>query len=182
MPGTGGVDPASAGLAAFQIISGYQQAELVRKSADLAKQVNDMNAEFAEVDAFHAEQRGESEVARYQSVIDATLASEKVANAVNNVAGNFGTAAEKTADTKLNGFLNQLDIRNQAHQQALGYKDQARNYRLAGASGVAQAGYNANAMQNSAIINAGATTISGYTRSASASKKGDNSASTSSND
>lgn len=155
-------------LAAFQIFSGAQQAESIRKNAELSQQVNDMNAKYAELDAYNAEISGYSNVARYENVIDSTVSQQKSALAANDTDVNFGTASQIQAETKLNGFLNKLDIKNQAHAQALGYMNQARNYRLAGEAAVAQGELNANATQNAALINAGGTVLSGYARSRSA--------------
>lgn len=152
-------------LAGFQIISGIQQAEIVRENARLTKEVNDMNAEYAELDAYRAELNGESQEARYQSVIDSTLGSQKVALASQGVDITFGTAKELEAESKLNGFLNQVDIRNQAHQQALGYKQQARSIRLSGSQAVAQAEVQASAIRNTALISGAKTalpTVTGY--------------------
>lgn len=157
---------AYAALAAYQLVSGAQQAETIREQGRLNKEIADVNAEYAELDAYNAEQSGYTQEARYQHVIDSTLSHQRVAQASQNVDVSFGTAKELQAETKLNGFLNQLDIKNQAHQQALGYKMQARNIRLAGVTGKAQAEYNAGATQNAAIIGAAGTALSGYAKTA----------------
>ena len=148
-------------MAAFQMISGAQQAEVVRANAELSKQVNDMNAEFAEIDAFNAENTGRAEEARYQTTIDQTVGAQKVALASKDVDINFGTAKELQNQTKLTGFLNQIDIRNQAHNQALGYKGQARNLKLASYTQAAEAALQAGAIQSSSMMRGAETVISG---------------------
>ena len=104
-----------AGLAAYQVISGAQQAETLRRNADFNRQLDALNAKYAEIDAWKMEQQGETMAARYQSSVDHVLATQRVAQASQNVDVGFGTAAALQAETKLTGFLNQLDIRNQAH-------------------------------------------------------------------
>lgn len=155
MPG-----PAVIALAGYQIISGIQQGETVRAQAQLNQQIDEMNAQYAELDAYRAEQSGLSQAARYENVINAISAKQKVAFASQDVDINFGTAKAVREESKLNGFLNQLDIKNHAHQVALGYKNQAAGLRLQGVMGIAQANYNASAMQNAAILG-GAKTIVG---------------------
>ncbi len=142
------------GTAAFQLISGAQQAELVRNGAVLTKSVADANAKFAEVDAWKAEQDGYSQEARYQTQIDQTIGDQKVAFAAKGVDSSQGTAADLIAETKITGILNKMDIRNQAHATALGYKNQAYNYRMQGITGQQQANYNASAIENSSQLNA----------------------------
>ncbi|MFM6930152.1 MAG: hypothetical protein ACKOX6_16900 [Bdellovibrio sp.] len=152
---------AQAGLAGYQIISGFQQAELVRENARLSREVNEMNAQAADLDAYHAELNGMTQEARYQQVIDSTLADQKVAYASQKVDAGFGTAAAVTAESKLTASLNKVDIENQAHEQALGIKNQARNIRLQGSMNDTAARLQANSMQNAAIIGA-ATSATGY--------------------
>lgn len=152
-------------LAGFQIISGIHQAETIRANAALSKEINEMNAEFAELDAYNAELNGLTQEARYQNVIDATLSTQKVALASQDIDINFGSAKEFAAETKLNGFLNQVDIRNQAHATALGYKAQARSLRLSGKTAEGQANLQASATQNAALIGGLTTalpTLTGY--------------------
>lgn len=145
---------ALAAAAGFEIISGIQQAEIIRKNAQLSKQVNDLNAGYAEIDAFNTEQQGYSQATRYQEIIDKNLSDQKVAYAANDVDINYGTASQLQAETKLNGFLNKVDIVNQAHLAALGYKNQAAQYRMAGVNAQSQGAYAATATQNAGFLNA----------------------------
>lgn len=149
-------------LAGYQILSGMQQADAIRENAKITKQINELNAQYAEVDAWNAEQTGATEESRYQTTIDKTLAAQKVGLAAQDVDVNFGTAAEIQAETKLTGFLNQLDIRNQAHAKALGYTAQARNYRMGGAMQSIEAEAKATATRNTAIIGGASTSLTGY--------------------
>lgn len=136
------------GLGAFEVISGLQQADLITRQADLQQRVAKLNAKYAMLDAANAREEGYSASARYQDVIDTTVSTERTNQASEGVDVSFGSAKEVQTQSKLNGFLNQLDIQNQANQKAQGYENQATNYLLQGASAEAQG----------AISAAGATT------------------------
>lgn len=164
----------AAGFAVFQVVNGAQQAELVRDQGRLTKEIADMNAEFAEVDAWNAEKQGDTNVARYEGQVEQTLSAQRTAFAAKDVDITYGSAAEVVKDTKLAGFLNVLDIKNQAHNQALGYKNQARQFTMAGITGESQSAINAGGIKSASIMNAGSTALSGYSKS-----KGKSSSSTS---
>ena len=153
---------AMAAYAGFQIINGLQQAELIRDAAALSREVSNINAAFAEEDAAEALRLGLSEEARYQGVIDATLSAQKVALISSNIDPNFGTASEIRAETELTGFLNQIDLRNQAYANALGLKREAINIRTQGALGSIQSGTQAALTQSSAITSGIGTLGSAY--------------------
>jgi hypothetical protein len=152
------------GVAAFQLTSGLQQAETIRENGKLTREIADMNAEFAEIDSFHAEQDGGTQAAAYEGKADQVQSDQVVAYTSKDVDVSFGTAAEVIADSKLATFLNVVDIKNQAHRKALGYKDQARQYITGGVLAQAQSQLNASATQNSAIIGAATTAASGYSK------------------
>lgn len=153
-----------AGTAAFGIIAGGQQADNVRANAQITQQVAELNAKYADLDAYNASQAGITRADRYQQVIDATVGEQKTTMASKNVDVNFGTAAEVQAESKLTGFLNQLDIKTQANNVARGFSVQAMNYRLNGATGAAQAASTAEGIQSSSLLNGAGTLVSGYTK------------------
>lgn len=152
----------AAAMAGYQIISSMQQAEMLRQNAEISKEINEMNAQYAEMDAWNAEKDGMAQEARYQTTIDQNAGAQKVALAAQDVDINFGTAKELQNESKLAGFLNQLDIRNQAHAQALGFKNQARNLRLTGQAESASANLQANAVQNAGVMRGLETGINAY--------------------
>lgn len=156
--------PVLIGLAGFQLLSSAQQAESLRESAQLYREIDELNAGYAEVDAWKAEQEGYTQEARYQSVIDQTIANQRATLISQDVDVNFGTAKALIEESKVTGFLNKLDIRNQAHQQALGYLDQAHNYRIQGALRTSQAAFDAASTKSAGLMNAGSTFISGYSK------------------
>lgn len=152
------------GVAAIQVINGMQQAEIVREQGKIAREVANMNAEFAEIDAWHAEQDGQTNLARYEGQVDQVISTQKNEFAAKDVDFKFGSAADVIADSKLAGMLNGLDIKNEAHQKALGYKREARNILINGAMGQAQSNAQSSAIQGAAIANAGTTAVSGYSK------------------
>ena len=129
---------AAAGLGALQVWSGIQMGGMIRRQADLTAQISEMNAQFAEIDAWEAEKMGYTQTARYQSVIDATLDDQRAIMAAQGTDVGYGTAAELQAETRLTGFLNTLDMQQQARNQAYGFKTQASNFRLQGANQIMQ--------------------------------------------
>lgn len=155
---------ATGALAGYQVISGFQQAEMVREGAKLNRELADMNADAALIDAYHAEVDGLTMEARYGQVIEQTLDTQTAIFAHKGVNANFGTAAAIQAESKLNGKLNQMDIRNQAHSKALGYENQASNIRLQARLNSLASNTQAAAIQGAALINGGATALSGYSK------------------
>lgn len=153
---------AALAVAAAQVISSYQQADSIRESAKLQRKIDELNAEFIDIDAYEAEKAGFSESARYQNVIDSTVSDQRVAYASQNVDVSFGTAAQVQAETKLTGELNILDIQKNAYNKALGLKQQANNVRLGSKFSSIQSDLQANSVQTAGLLNAGATYASGY--------------------
>lgn len=160
-----------AALAAYQIWSAYNQAEVIRDQAELTKNIAEMNAKYAEIDAWEAEKYGYTESARYQSIVDQTVGEQRAAFAAQNVDVSFGTAKEIQQESKVTGFLNQLDMQRQARAKAMGLKFEASNYRVSGSMSQAQGGAQGNATMNAGFANAGATAVSGYGKYATDMKK-----------
>ncbi len=151
------------GVAAYQVISGYQQAEMIREQAKLKQQIDDMNADDALLDAYNAEKEGFSESARYGSVVNSTVGEQRVAYAANNVDVNYGTAADVQDETRLVGAMNVLEIQRRAREKAAGYKKEARNIRLQGGFNRAQAQLDASGAQTRGITSGMSTFVTGYT-------------------
>lgn len=151
-------------MAAYQVISGYQQAEIIREQARLKQEVDDMNAEDADIDAYNAEKYGFTESARYQSVIDQTIGSQRSVLAAQDVDVNYGTAAQKQSETRVTGYFNMLEMQRRGKERALGYKKEGRNIRLGSTFSRQQGEINASAAINHGITSAANTGVSGYTR------------------
>lgn len=154
-------------LAAFQVISAGQQAELQVRAGELDNKIAEMNARFIEQDAFEAESLGLTRAARYQNVIDATISDQRLAFASEDVDVSTGTAAAIQRETKLIGTLNILDIQRSGRLKALGLRDQASNVRLGGQFRLAQSVSDAAGTRAAGIGRGIQTGISAYSRSVS---------------
>ena len=121
-----------AAMAAFQLASSYFAAENARDTAELNNNIADWNAEFAELDAYDAEIEGETQIAQYQAVVDANLSDQRTILAAKDVDVNYGSAAEVSKESRFIADINRMEIEKQAQEKALGYKRQARDFRLSG--------------------------------------------------
>lgn len=157
---------AYAALAAYQVVKGFYDAETIREQAKLQQQIDEMNAEDAELDAYNAEKYGFTESARYQSVVDKTVASQRSAYATNNVDVNYGTAAERQDETRLVGHFNMLEMQRRGKERAMAYRREARNIRLGSEFRMYQANIDASASVTSGVMGAAQTGLSGYSRGA----------------
>lgn len=151
-------------LAAAQAISAAKQADEIRMQAELQANLNEVNAKYAEHDAYEAYKFGETEVARYEPQIDETVGAQRAVMASQGVDVSYGTGAELQQQTRLTGTLNILDIQNQARMKAEGYSAQARNIRQSSSVQKSKSEIAANDTEVSGIINAGATGYRGYTQ------------------
>ena len=149
-------------LAGVQMASGFQQAEITMHQARLSQRINDLNAKYAELDAYELEKEGVSQSARYKTNIDALAGRQRVAFAAQNVDISSGTAAELIAETGLTGFLNQMDIENAARAKARGLKYEASNMRLNAFMQGLQGELSANASRVQGLTEAFRTGLSGY--------------------
>ncbi len=151
-------------LAGMQLANGYFAAQNAKKTAELNQDIAEMNAEFAELDAWDAQSEGYTEQARYQSVIDNTLAEQSAIMRAQDIDVSYGTAADVESDTRFTGQLNLMEIQKQANQAALGYKRQARDMRMGGSGTAAEGKVRAASAMASGITSAINTGLSGYQR------------------
>lgn len=149
-------------LAGMQLASGYFASQNVKATAELNRDIAEMNAEFAELDAYDAELDGVSAQARYQSVIDNTLAEQSAIMLAQDIDVSYGSAASVAEESKFNGQLNMMEIKKQAQEAALGYKRQARDMRLNGDMNYADAQGKASSIMTGAMFDAAKTGLSGY--------------------
>ncbi len=146
-----------AGMAALKLAGGYFAAQNMRETAKLNRDIQNMNAEFAELDAFDAELDGVSQQAKYQSVVDQTLADQQLAFAVNDVDASFGTAAAVVEESKFIAEMNLMEIEKQAQEQAAGFKTQARQFRMGGALDFSKDNQRASDVQFNSMMSAAST-------------------------
>lgn len=158
---------------ALQAWTGIQQAEMIRMNADTQQRVNELNAQYTVYDAFLVEQYGESEIANYSKNVDQTVAAQRAGFAAQGVDNNFGTAKQIQDETKLTGFLNQMEMRKQARSKALGLKREARSILMQGAFNQGSAQIQARGAMAQGLLGAAHTGISLYSRSPSGGGNGD---------
>jgi hypothetical protein len=151
-----------AALAGIQLAGGYFAAQNMRESARLNQEIADMNAEFAELDAFDAQAEGQSEQARYDSVIKQTMGEQQTILAAQGVDASYGTNAALAEENKFIGEMNLLEIKKHAEEKALGYKTQAREFRTQGAMQRADADSKAATVKFNSMMSAAQTGLTGY--------------------
>lgn len=148
--------------AGAQLWAGGMEADNIRAMGRVKEKLAEMNAGFAEQDAFNAEASGHSQSARYQVAIEKVAGAQRSGYAANNVDVNFGTAKEIQSETRLTGLMNQFDIQRQGHERALGFEREARNIRSGAQMGRIQTQSDAANAQAEGVLNAGNTLMSGY--------------------
>lgn len=151
-------------LGGLQLWSGLQQAEQIRANARLTERIGQMNARFAEIDAYEAEKMGYSEAARYQSVVDDVISDQRTIMAANNIDITEGTAKELQEESRLTGFLNTLDLQKAARAKALGLKIEASNMRLGVDLNRIQSDINADASVRAGVMGAARYGVEAYRR------------------
>lgn len=149
-------------MAAVQLISGFQQAEMIRAKARLQQDMNEMNAQYIERDAWEAEKFGYTQASRYATNIASILGEQKVGLAAQGVDISSGTAKEIQEETKLTGFLNTLDLQRAGRAKAYGLKIQASNVRLGNFMQGQQAELDAQGSIRGGALNAAAYAYKGF--------------------
>ena len=160
-----------AAMAGFQVISGLQQAEMVRTQAEIQKQIDEFNAQMSEFDAWRVIGYGQTQMAQYQQQIDQTMAAGKVTAAAAGVSTTEGSIAELTAQTELTGAMNLLEIENQTREKALGYTRQARQIRMGSQMNQMTAATQAASVIGGSVLKGAGILAAGYIKSPSPSSK-----------
>ena len=114
-----------AGQAGLQVISGIQQADMIRQQTALQQQIDQINTNLAKYNQWRAQADGQTAMARYQTNISQQQGSAKVAEASVGSDGGFGSLADIQEQNTEFGMLNKMDISNQAYEKATGYERQA---------------------------------------------------------
>jgi len=153
-----------AAQAGLQLAGGYFAAQNLKETAALNRDIGEMNAQFAEIDAYKAERLGESQAAQYQTVIDKTIGAQQAKLTASGVDVGFGSASTIQHESEFVGRLNQMEIERRADMQAAGLKVQARNYRLGGNLQKLQGDIQASQVLFQGITSATQSGITGYER------------------
>jgi hypothetical protein len=151
-----------AAYAGYQIISGMQQADAVKRQAAVQAQIDEQNAKLAEYDAWKVQGFGQTQMARYQSQIDQAQGAAKVSAAGAGVDISTGSLSETVQQNESIGLMNMLDIENQARERALGYTRQARSIRAGSNIQQSQANSQAESIRTASYVNAVGTVASSY--------------------
>jgi len=153
---------AQVAMAGLQVVGGYFKSEAAKESAKLNRKISEMNAEFAELDAYNAKTEGFGEIARYQKVIDQTLSEQQANLAAADVDVNYGSAADIQSESRFIGEMNKMEMEKQAEEGAAGFKQQASQYRMN--AGIAYARETAVAKQHltQGLMQGASTGLSGY--------------------
>lgn len=155
-----------AALAGYQIIAGFQQAEMVGMQAEMQRQIDEFNAQLAEYDAWKMIGYGQTQMARYQTQLDQAAGSVKAQAAAAGVDITQGSVGEIVAENDLIGRLNLMDIENQAREKSLGYTRQAAQIRLGSKFSQSQSKVQQASIIGGSIMKAAGTYVSGLDTSA----------------
>ena len=158
------------GLAGFQIISGFQQAELVGRQMELQRQIDEENAKLAEYDAWRAEAYGQTLMAEYQQQIDQVQAKARVSAAAEGVSTTEGSIAEVMQQNEMVGLANRMAIEASAREKALGYTRQARNIRTGSQINQATGAAQQSSIITGSILSAGGSLVKNLSKSGSSTK------------
>lgn len=108
--------------------AGEREQEAANSQADL----QDYNAEIADLQAADAIARGVEEEQRYRTSVRGIIGSQRAAFAGGNIDVGFGSALDVQEDAAYLGELDALQIRTNAAREAWGYKVQAEDLRRRG--------------------------------------------------
>lgn len=117
---------AVAAIAALELAGGYFASQNIKDTAKINRDVANMNAEFAELDAYDALLSGETAKSKYQSLVDQTLSDQNTIFAAQGIDSGFGSAKDIQDETRFIADLNKMEIEKQYEEQALGYERESR--------------------------------------------------------
>lgn len=149
-------------LAALQAVGGFQMAQITRQNGELQNDIADMNAKYADLDAFNAIAEGQGIAAKYEGSANSVIGADKAAFAGAGVAIGYGTAGDVITDNRIAAKNNVLQIQREAQNKAVGFKTQGINLRLGGQMSKLQANLNASSQQMAGVTSAVSTGVSGY--------------------
>lgn len=156
-----GVSGGAWALAGAQILSGFLQADQVKRQAETQARIAEFNAQLADYDAWKAEAYGSTLMARMQNDTDQMRGSTKVFAASKGVKIE-GSLADVNAENELNSLLNKMDVDNRTTEQAMGYKRQASQIRLGSSLNSMASQLQASSMQVGSVAQAAGTVGANY--------------------
>lgn len=169
--------------AAFTAVTSYMQASneasAVKKTAQNNQKIAEYNATVADRNsdnqlegARDALERGANDAAVIKDNYKRATASSRAAAAGNGLVADTGTAADIQDLNTTYGEMDVLTARNNAEREAYGFKNQAndfqaeaKNLRLGGEVGAANAKYQAGIMKQNGLLSAAGTLVTGASKS-----------------
>lgn len=153
------------GMAGLQLVGGYYASQNIKESARINREVADLNAKYAELEAYDMEIEGISRVAEYQNVIDSIESDQRTALAAADVDINSGSVAAVVAEDKFIAEFNKMEILKTAEEAASGLEDAAVEFRRQGILGQAAGSRQAGEVLFQSTLQAANTGLTGYSRS-----------------
>lgn len=151
-------------LAAFQVVSGFQNAQNTKANAQVQQQIAQMNEKYANIDANEQLQASYTKAAEYDSQVQAVVSKQRQTYAAEGVDVSYGTASQVQSQSTLTGQINALQILKQGRQAANGLQMQAINYGLSGDQAKTQGDLNAGAQEDAGLMQGLSTGLSGYAK------------------
>lgn len=149
----------SLGMAGTQILSGFLQADMVKRQARTQAEIAEFNATLAEYDAWKVQAYGATVMAASQNQVDQARGTSKVFAGSRGIETE-GSLDEIAAENELNSLVNKMNIDNRTTEQAMGYTNQARQIRLGGSLNTLRADVQASSMIMGSFAQAGGTIAS----------------------
>jgi len=103
--------------------------EAQRDAAESAAQLDDYNAQVADLQAKDATERGVEEESKFRMGVRGMIGTQRAGIAASNIDVGFGSAADVQADAAFLGELDSLAIRTNAAREAWGFQVQGEDLR-----------------------------------------------------
>lgn len=126
----------TAAVVGLQVVGAISDSENQKAMGDYQNEQYQQNAKNAERDARLAEKRGEEQAINQGKQVNQIVGQQRVGYAASGVDVSTGSAAAVTAETFKIGFEDMNTIKNNAYLEAMGFRQQAANYRTAGEQAV----------------------------------------------
>lgn len=119
---------AAFGIGAISSVSSaYAQSQALKANSYYQAGVSKLNAQLADMKSEDAIDRGGIQARDYQKEVDNMISDQRVAYGSQGIDVNFGSAADVQQQTREQGAMNVLKIKNNAYLEAWGYKSEAIN-------------------------------------------------------
>lgn len=126
------------------IASANSQAQAMESQGAYQKQQYRFNSRLAETQGKRAILRGEKAASQYRTQVKGIVGAQRASLAAQGVSVNEGSAREVQSDTRKLAAVDIMTIKNNAWQEAWGYKVQAMDLNFKGDMAASAAQFNAN--------------------------------------